>query len=514
MKLFAKKSKLLDRWDLLALSAGVGAVVTLGLTRITQGSIWFDEAFSEHITRHSFFDIARYTAVDVHPPLYYWALKVWRTFFGDSELALRSMSLIFLVLAIVASYLLVRKYFNRKSALTAMVLLVVSPMLVRYGIEARMYTMEVFIAVLATGFLLKAHNSKGAKNWILYGVLVGLGLLTHYLTVIIWFAHAVWLYLQMSQKSFGLTVKKMLNTGYRFSILSGVAVSLVWLPFMITQLVHIQGGGFWIAPVNTETLPNYATNQYMYLDSNQAQGWVALGLMLLVGFTIRMIYLAGKQFKGLEKQAFSLLLTTAALPPALLFVASMPPLRSSFVDRYLLPSILMWGVVVAISASYLSRRQVKYSFPKTILVVTFIAMAIGCGNVYGAGNFNKDNGGMHTMRTAMATIREHSKPSEPIIADSSWKYYEASYYEQMPQKVYFRSEDHTKVGAYAMLRDEVDHKITDMDAFGREYKTAWFITAQPKNTESRTPKNWHAQQTMLVEGSKELRVIRMTYLPD
>src|SRR5574344_1146518 len=102
MKLFAKKSKLLDRWDLLVLSAGVGAVVTLGLTRITQGRIWFDEAFSEHITRHSFFDIARYTAVDVHPPLYYWALKVWRTFFGDSELALRSMSLIFLVLAIVA----------------------------------------------------------------------------------------------------------------------------------------------------------------------------------------------------------------------------------------------------------------------------------------------------------------------------------------------------------------------------------------------------------------------------
>lgn len=62
-------------------------------------------------------------------------------------------------------------------------------------------------------------------------------------------------------------------------------------------------------------------------------------------------------------------------------------------------------------------------------------LVAGCGNVIGAGNLNKDNNSTHTMRTAMAfTIREHSNNSEPIIADSSRKYYEASYYESLRKR--------------------------------------------------------------------------------
>ena len=137
MKL-SKLRTLLDWKDSIALVVGGGAIVGMGLSNISRWSIWFDEAFSEHITRHSFFDILRYTAADVHPPLYYWALKLWRMVFGNSELALRSLSLFFLFLTGVAVYIFVKAYFSRRAAIYSLLLLTISPLLFRYGIEARM----------------------------------------------------------------------------------------------------------------------------------------------------------------------------------------------------------------------------------------------------------------------------------------------------------------------------------------------------------------------------------------
>src|SRR5690606_32782730 len=87
----------------LAMWAGVigllGVYVALTLRTITQSSIWFDEGFSAYIVRFNYWDIARYTAADVHPPLYYWALKTWQYAFGSSEAGLRSMSVAFAVAA-------------------------------------------------------------------------------------------------------------------------------------------------------------------------------------------------------------------------------------------------------------------------------------------------------------------------------------------------------------------------------------------------------------------------------
>jgi len=75
--------------DWIVLGLGLVVFTLLVLHSITASTIWFDEAFSAYISQFSFFDIARYTATDVHPPLYYWILKLWTEFFGTSELAFR-----------------------------------------------------------------------------------------------------------------------------------------------------------------------------------------------------------------------------------------------------------------------------------------------------------------------------------------------------------------------------------------------------------------------------------------
>jgi predicted membrane-bound mannosyltransferase len=86
----------------------IALYVALTLGNITRWSIWFDEAFSAYLMRFDFFDIARYTANDVHPPMYYWLLKAWTSVFGTSDLALRLPSLLMIAASIVVIVLLLR----------------------------------------------------------------------------------------------------------------------------------------------------------------------------------------------------------------------------------------------------------------------------------------------------------------------------------------------------------------------------------------------------------------------
>ena len=52
----------------------VGVLACL-LSIVTKSYIWFDEGFSINLINNSFTDIILFTALDVHPPLYYLILK-------------------------------------------------------------------------------------------------------------------------------------------------------------------------------------------------------------------------------------------------------------------------------------------------------------------------------------------------------------------------------------------------------------------------------------------------------
>src|ERR1051326_3037664 len=45
--------------------------------RIDAQSLWYDEGISAHQLTRSFAEIVRASALDTHPPLYYWTLKAW-----------------------------------------------------------------------------------------------------------------------------------------------------------------------------------------------------------------------------------------------------------------------------------------------------------------------------------------------------------------------------------------------------------------------------------------------------
>ena len=62
-------------WLLCAVAAVLFGVLSL------RTNIWADEAYTFAMVRHSFADIWRITAADVHPPLYYFLVKIFTSIF-------------------------------------------------------------------------------------------------------------------------------------------------------------------------------------------------------------------------------------------------------------------------------------------------------------------------------------------------------------------------------------------------------------------------------------------------
>src|SRR5579871_1452245 len=117
--------------------------------RIDAQSLWYDEGISAHQLTRSFPEILRAAALDTHPPLYYWTLKAWGETFGGSELALRSLSAMWGVVAVVFTFLIGRRLFGSLPGAVAGLLLALAPLAVYYSQEVRMYAQVTALGLLA-----------------------------------------------------------------------------------------------------------------------------------------------------------------------------------------------------------------------------------------------------------------------------------------------------------------------------------------------------------------------------
>jgi 4-amino-4-deoxy-L-arabinose transferase-like glycosyltransferase len=463
--------------DSIFLATALIVFLAVTLSNVSSAAFWFDEAFGSYLIQFNFADIAHYTSSDVHPPLYYWALKIWSEVFGTGEFGLRSLSIFFATATVAVTFFLTRRLFGRKVALVSLVFLALSPMLVRYADEARMYTMAAFIAVSATYLLIKATESKQKRWWVFYGILVGLGMWTHYFTALIWLAHWAWYAWVTYSKGSSLKawLKKFFNKNWVLAYIVAVAVYSPWLYFMVKQLGVVQASGFWIGPVSLDTPTNYLTNTFYYLEHGQAQGWFALALITIVALIIVLIPKVYKSFTKAEKSNFILVSSIAWVPGVLLVLASLPPLRSSFVERYLIPAIvfLMVFMAVVLVAGTKKWRPVFRALP--ILLIAGM-MIFGITNVYKYGNYNKNTNYHIVTRDVIKQVQAKAKPGEPIVANSPWNFYEAVPYSTARNPVYFIDANTEYIyGSLDMLKYTDSHKIKDFDAFARQYPVIWYL---------------------------------------
>lgn len=505
LQIFQKRQSLLplDKADWLVLSGGLVTFALLSLWTIAKSSVWFDEAFGAYLIHFNFWEIAQYTAADVHPPFYYWLLKLWSMMFGNTELALRSMSTLFAGVAIFFGFILAKRLFGRKAAWLSLLFMVLAPMLVRYSQEMRMYALVSAIALFATYVLTITMERGKRKYWVLYGILVGLGMWTHYFSALIWLSHWAWRAWVLrkenpNRKKFRLA---FFNRDWVIAHIVAVGFFLPWLPALVYQVVIVQANGFWIPPVTPSTLPNFFTNVLYYQDQDTVNPWTTLIMMVVV---ISLTVLAIRLYRAHSaawRQNYMLVFALAFVPAVLLFILSMPPVRPSFIDRYLVPATVGISLFIGVTLA-LSDKVLKPIWQKGLVVLVAGAMVFGVYNVYQLGNYNKTLHNSNNTRQLIEAITAKAKDREPIIADSVWLFYEAVFYSTQNHPVYFiDANTEYKFGSLNMLRDNDAHKIKDLAAFAREHPVVWYAGRPESNPLNAPDSRWKQLTEVRVNDS-------------
>ncbi|MFV0484714.1 MAG: glycosyltransferase family 39 protein [Candidatus Saccharimonadales bacterium] len=450
----------------------IGALYIILCAVNLQQSIWFDESYGAYLTRFGFDDIWNMTAVDVHPPLYYFLLKIWAGIFGFTDFGMRFMSVFFGAIAILFAWLWLKRKYGFKPAIFAALLMALSPMLVRYGQEMRMYALAAAIIFAATYVLQLAMDTKKRRFWVIYGVLISLGMWTHYFVALVWLAHLAYLIWTYRKKVF----QKNIIIAYVVAVI----LYLPWMPSFIAQSSTVQRG-FWIPEASVSSVTDYFTNSFIYLDSSEITGWLLmLTLVVVVIFTIVTVR-AKKQLTLLNFMAF--------LPPILLILLSIPPFKPMFVDRYIVYSSVSMSLIAGVGVMLLSGEKRKKTKKKTLMRFAPVVFAlvflgtsvVGIYNVYSLGNYNKMTDGKSDAKALFEAVSAASAVGEPIITQTEWLYYDLSFYGNDEHPVYFLDETTSyEWGSHEPLKTQDYGKIIDLDAFLEEHDRVWYVGDLPK----------------------------------
>lgn len=226
----------------------------LRFNRLDAQSLWADEGNSAAMVGRSPGQIALHAANDIHPPLYYWLLKLWTGFAGTGEAGLRSLSALLGVLLVLVTIGLGMRVGGALLGLVAGLIAAVSPLEVYYSQEARMYLLLALeAAVAAYGFwwliitedgelhALPGTDAPRLKLWpapfFLLAAAFVAGLYTHYffpvMIGLLTALYGIWI---VTTRARGAVSRRIL----RWTILCGVALLsfIPWLSLAFRQLIH------------------------------------------------------------------------------------------------------------------------------------------------------------------------------------------------------------------------------------------------------------------------------------
>lgn len=109
-------------------------------------NLWLDEANSWLLAKYPLPELLANIRASPGSPLYFLLLKLWVQVFGDSERALRALSLVTSLALVPATYALGTHTLSRRAALIGTLLLALSPLHLYYAQEARVYMQLALVA--------------------------------------------------------------------------------------------------------------------------------------------------------------------------------------------------------------------------------------------------------------------------------------------------------------------------------------------------------------------------------
>jgi hypothetical protein len=174
-----------DRTRDTLLVAGVTAVaLALRFLGLGEGDFWTDELFTRAIVDRPLGDVTLAVRdTESSPHLYYLLAWAWSGVLGAGEAGLRSLSAIAGALVAPVAYVTLRQVGLRTEALIAGALAAVSPLLIWYSQEARVYALFALVTAVSLLFFVRLLVEFRTRALIGWSIASAATLLTHYFAV-------------------------------------------------------------------------------------------------------------------------------------------------------------------------------------------------------------------------------------------------------------------------------------------------------------------------------------------
>jgi len=209
-----------------------------------------------------------------HPPLFYILMRVWLSWFGDSEVAALALPVLLGVFLIPVTHRVGDRVFSPQTGLIAAIFVAVSPMLAHYSGMVRPYSLLPLLCLLSVYGLWDGLRGRRARPWVFYVIATLAMLLTHNWAWIVlaaqWILVACLLAWPSERPARPLLVAWALA---QFALLAAYSP---WLPVLLYQSRH---AGYDAFPWNLLDVFTYFTETVVSLP---VQAAIPVCIMLIV----------------------------------------------------------------------------------------------------------------------------------------------------------------------------------------------------------------------------------------
>ncbi len=393
----------------LRIAAGVFVVAVLVVGIVlrfwTRSGLWLDEALTVDIARLPLHAIPEALKHDGAPPLYYYLLHFWISIFGQSDVAVRSLSGIIAVITLPVGWLCGRRFGGRAVAWTTLVLLASAPFAVYYGTESRMYALVILETGLGFLALSRALERPRLGNLVALAVVTAALLYTQYWSLYLVGVTGLWLLL-VTVRALYRDRRSEAPLPPLGAIAVGCVLFLPWAPTFLYQSAHTSTP--WAAPPNFTAVINALTGFTVNQGSLSAASTDQGRLLAIVYFGMLALALFGVGTSGrfieLDLHTRPRARFTTFVVIGTLFVAIGGGIltSSAFSSRYAAVVFLPLVLLVALGTTTLLN-------PKARAIV--VAVAVLAGFLGAVENVTTQR----TQATAVATaINAHAKAGDVV----------------------------------------------------------------------------------------------------
>lgn len=304
---------------------------------LTAQDIAGDEPFSIFMAQFDLPFIIHYLSTGNNPPLFEVLLHVQMKFFGDDPVAVRLLPTFFGALTVVPLFLAGDRFFNRKVAVAASLLLTFSVQHIRFSHEVRVYSLlSLLMAASLLCFLHIVKRPERWMNWLALAIIDLAMLYAHYLTF----------YVLMTQLLLVLVFVAW-RAQLRNMLLAVGVVLIGYLPFlrvMLERFTSVSQSGTWVPS------PGWGESYgAVNLMLNDRITTVVVVLILTIGAVVGMLKGRGEptRFSWSKDRMLVVVLLWFIVPYVATFLVSKFHLPM-FTERYVLHTSVPLYLVVAV----------------------------------------------------------------------------------------------------------------------------------------------------------------------